>query len=552
MARRNYKHHEFIDTYMKAVLTGKVKSGKRLKKAMKLVDTKLSKPDVFIDSEKIYKAKELIEKYFEMTLFPWELFVLALVHCYYKKSDTVIFREFLIVMGRGNGKNGFISGLAWYLTTPNHGVAGYNVDIIANSEDQAKTSFGDIYEMLDRTWTKTKKFYYKSKVLIESLKTKSYIQYNTSNARTKDGKRSACLIFDEEHEYENEDNIKVFSSGFGKRKHSRKFKITTQGYVRDGVLDSDLRVADDILDEKIKDLSILPLIYEIDEKAQAKNKKCWEMANPSLPYLPELKKELEAALIESEYKTSVEEDFYTKRMNYPLERRETAVTDWENLMAASTPVPLEDMKGWDCVCGIDFALLSDMASIGLLFRDGDKRYWIQHSWISRQSKSFKLINWPEQKLIKDDVTFLDEPQINPLLMIEWLQKKMEDYNILTVSIDLARFSLVRELLEGIGFSQADKTIWIVRPLGIATVATMIDYWFSTGLIAWGGGALMRWAANNVKKVPMKENGNFKYGKIEEKSRKTDPFMAFAHAAVKDDLLDGENGNTYEYMPVMFF
>ena len=101
------------------------------------------------------------------------------------------------MMGRGNGKNGFISGLAWYLTTKYHGVKGYNVDIIANSEDQAETSFNDVYEMLERTWGKSKKFFYKSKEKIINLDTKSYIKFNTSNARTKDGKRSACLIFDE-------------------------------------------------------------------------------------------------------------------------------------------------------------------------------------------------------------------------------------------------------------------------------------------------------------------------------------------------------------------
>jgi len=42
------------------------------------------------------------------------------------------------MMGRGNGKNGFISPVAWYLTTHYHGVKGYNIDIIANAEDQAK------------------------------------------------------------------------------------------------------------------------------------------------------------------------------------------------------------------------------------------------------------------------------------------------------------------------------------------------------------------------------------------------------------------------------
>ncbi|WP_312047482.1 terminase large subunit domain-containing protein, partial [Anaerotignum sp.] len=231
----------YIDDYIAAIRNGKIPASKEMHLACDYIEQKLSNPDVLIDTDKTEKAKELIERYFKMPLFNWELFVLALIHCYYRSSDTVVFSEFLIMMGRGNGKNGFISGVAWYLTTQYHGVEGYNVDIIANAEDQAKTSFEDVYQMLSDTWVKSKKFFYKSKELITNLKTKSYIKYNTSNAKTKDGKRSACLIFDEIHEYENSNTIKVFRSGFGKRKHSRTFYITTNGYVREGVLDERIR-----------------------------------------------------------------------------------------------------------------------------------------------------------------------------------------------------------------------------------------------------------------------------------------------------------------------
>jgi len=53
--------------------------------------------------------------------------------------------------------------------------------------------------------------------------------------------------FDEIHEYENYDTINVFTRGFGKRKHSRTFKITTNGYVRGGVLDEELELAKKVL-----------------------------------------------------------------------------------------------------------------------------------------------------------------------------------------------------------------------------------------------------------------------------------------------------------------
>ena len=263
----------YIQDYIRSIRAGEAPASKELHQACDYIERKLSGPDVLIDTAKTDKAIELIERYFKMALFPWEKFILALIHCYYKSTDTPVFSEFFIMMGRGNGKNGFISGVAWYLTTHYHGVQGYNVDIIANSEEQAKTSFNDIYQMLDDTWDKSKRFFYKSKEEIVNLKTRSYIKYNTSNARTKDGKRSACLIFDELHEYQNSDSLKVFRSGFGKRKHSRTFYITTNGYVRDGVLDDRLRIAHDVLNGEIKNSRLCPLIYKLDDEKEADDKR---------------------------------------------------------------------------------------------------------------------------------------------------------------------------------------------------------------------------------------------------------------------------------------
>ena len=269
MRKRDY--HPFIDNYMDDIRSGKIPASEELKLAMDYIEFKLNDADVFINTEKINKAVELIERYFELKLLNWELFVLALVHCYYKSKDMVVFDEFLIVMGRGNGKNGFISPLIWYLTTQYHGVKGYNVDIVANNEEQAKTSFEDVYNVLDRTWAKSKKFFYKTKEIIRNVKTGSYIKFNTSNAKTKDGKRTACLVLDELHEYVDYSTINVFTRGFGKRKHSRIFKISTNGYVRGGVLDEELEMAEKVLTGEIKDLGLLPLIYKIDSKEEAEN-----------------------------------------------------------------------------------------------------------------------------------------------------------------------------------------------------------------------------------------------------------------------------------------
>lgn len=546
---------KYIDDYMLAVRSGEIKADKEIHQAMDYIERKLSPPaDVLIDNEKIDKAVELIERYFEMKLLPWELFILALVHCYYRQTGTVVFNEFFIMMGRGNGKNGFISGLAWYLTTKYHGVKGYNVDIIANSEDQAKTSFEDIYDMLETTWAKSKRFFYKSKVEITNLQTKSYIKYNTSNARTKDGKRSACLIFDEEHEYENSKSIGVFQSGFGKRKHSRIFKITTNGYVRDGVLDDDLRLAHDVLSGDITELGLCPLIYKMDSDEEVSHPELWEKANPSLPYFPELKKEMDSEYIKMKYDRQTFLDFYTKRMNLPRSGEETPITAEENIAATNQPIP--DLTGHSCTAGIDYAAINDFASANLHFKEGEKRYDINHSWLCLQSADLNRLKIPWKDWAERGwLTLVDDKEINPDLLAEWIALQAQKYNIKKLALDNNKYAVVTRALRDVGFDvKTYKNVVCVRPNDIMRTIPVIDSVFINQNFAWDNYPPLRWAARNTKRMERgrqegTDTGNFYYAKIEAKARKTDPWMALTHSMTIEDCLD-DCESTYDDLPVI--
>ena len=542
----------YIQDYIRSIRSGEVPASREMHQACDYIEGKLNNPDVFVDTEKTEKAVELIERYFRMKLFPWEKFVLALVHCYYRSSDTLVFTEYLIMMGRGNGKNGFISGVAWYLTTMYHGVTGYNVDIIANSEDQAKTSFEDIYQMLEDTWSKSKKFFYKSKEEIVSLRTRSYIKFNTSNARTKDGKRSACLIFDEIHEYQNSDTIKVFRSGFGKRKHSRTFYITTNGYVRDGVLDDRLRIAHDVLNGEIKNSRLCPLIYKLDDEKEADNKELWVKANPSLPYLPTLQLEIEQNFIDKDYDPTVASDLYTKRFNLPKGNAEIAVTDYSKVKATSRELPKLD--GWTCTVGMDYAELSDWAAVNLHFRRGPQRYDINHAWLCTQSKTLQRVKapwreWAERGL----VTVVEDVSIHPDLLADYIRLAGQRYNVKMLAMDNYRWTLVSESLRKIGFDAQDKSrVKLVRPSDIMQVEPVIQECFDRELFTWGDNPCLRWAVNNTKRVRSSrslgvDTGNFIYAKIDAKSRKTDPWMALVASMVIEPVLGG--GAAAEIPPV---
>lgn len=553
---RRCNYHPYIDAYMDGVYSGEIIASDEIILALDIVQNKLEDPRVFIDNMKIEKAVELTERYFEINLFDWELFLFALIHCYYD-DDTLVFDEFIIMMGRGNGKNGFISPVAWYLTTHYHGIKGYNVEIIANSEDQAETSFTDIYDVLERWWTKLKKFFYKSKELIRNLKTGSSIRYHTSNAKTKDGKRSACLIFDEIHEYLKYAIINVFTSGFGKRKHSRIFKITTNGHVRDGVLDKELKISYDILRGVIKNSKTLPLLYRVNSEDEVLDPKMWHKANPSLKYLPVLRDTMEKEFQKMEYDPEIKSEFYTKRMNWPLSNMEIAVTDYDkNIVPTNKPLP--DLIGWSCTVGIDYAKINDWASVNFHFKKGEQRFDINHSWLCLKSADLKRLNVPWEEWAGDQlryITQVDDVEIHPRLLCEYIATMAQKYNIKKIAVDNNRYALVSAELKNIGFdSHERKNVLLVRPNDIYKVQPIIDSCFTRHQFTWGDYPPLRWAVNNTKLIPAgkkegTQTGNFYYGKIEPKSRKTDPFMALVHSMVIENELDVASG-TFNDLPVI--
>ena len=540
MQKRRRDYHPYIDNYIDGVRTGKIVGCQELKMAMDYIEEKLDNPDVFIDYGKIDKAVELTERYFEYKLFDWELFVFALIHCYYKSNDTVVFDEILLVMGRGNGKNGFISPVSWYLTTHYHGVKEYNIDIIANAEDQAKTSFDDVYGVLERTWGTSKHFFTKTKKLIVNTRTNSYIKYNTSNAKTKDGKRSGCLIFDEIHEYESWDMIKVFISGFGKKKHSRTFYITTNGYIRGGVLDEMLDLSKRVLSGEIKDLGLLPLIYKLDDKEEVHDPKNWVKANPSLPYLPELRKELKKAYTKMKYQPQLAIDFMTKRMNLPAQDNFIVVAPWEKILATNQPIPYEELKGLQCIGAVDYARTTDFASCGLLFKYQGKRYWLEHTFVCHLALKVesRSIKFPVQEMVERGlITIIYRDNISAADIADWFIEQANKYHIKNIMCDNYRAALLES-----EFKERGLPLTQVRsgPITHAKVAPLVEQIFAEETLVFGDNPTMRWYVNNTCQEVDKK-GNTTYLKIEPKTRKTDGFFALVHALTQDAELEDSTG-----------
>lgn len=480
------------------------------------------------------------QKYFPYKLFEWEIFMFALHNCVYREDGLLRFPEAFLYMGRGGGKNGYLSFEDFCLLTPVNGVKDYHIDIFANSEDQAKTSFTDVYNVMERNERKLQKFFKWNLEVITSKQTGSQLRFRTSNAKTKDGGRPGKVDFDEFHAYENYDVVRVAKTGLGKKEFPRSTIITTDGDVRDGPLDHMLARSKQILQGAIPDNGLLPFICKLDKKEEVGEERNWYKANPSLRYFPNLMDELRREYADYKMDNIGNAAFMTKRMNIPQGSMETEVTAWENIVACSRPAKREpDVWG----AGMDFARTTDFVAVVLFGLAGDEWVWQQHTWVCSQCKDLSRIKFPIQDAVERGlITWVEDVEIPPELPAKWLSEQMATKRVIGVAIDDYRFGIMKKALEGVGFvSGKDGNILQVKGRNIMQIAPRLIAKLNRQQVAFGDDALMRWYINNTKQL-LDTRGNITFGKIEPKTRKTDGFMAAVAAVTMVDRLELEQAN----------
>lgn len=502
----------------------------------------LEREDVVIRDDKIEEGLSL-QKYFDFELVEWEIFLFALIVGVETTDGFIFFDDIRIIIGRGAGKNGFISFLCFYFLSPYHGIKGYNIDIIANSENQAKTSFKDVYQIIKEPkeeYRKTLEYYYHATgEIIFGKATNSELRYNTSSKRGKDSKRTGCIIEDEKHEYLDDTNINTLQSGLGKVKNARVISITTDGHVRGGVLDKEKDQNRDILKEYDPENRTLVFWCRIEAEEEWKDINKVVKANPSIPYMPNLKRQIQKEIREMPFKMDYFSEFITKRCNYPIGDKEKEVATWDDIMA--TNQEMVDLEGLSCIGGIDYAKTNDFVACVLVFKKNGKVYVIHHSFICKKSRDLPGIKAPlEDWAKKGDCEFVDDVEIPPEKVAEWFAEKQQFYDIKKIAIDNFRYSILNRALKNIGFDAAEKkNVVLTHKWDIVKAAPVINSLFITHSLVYGDVAMMRWYTNNAKKV--EKGGNITYDKIEPNYRKTDGYMAFVAAmTLNEEMPENED------------
>lgn len=528
-----------VSNYIELIRSGKVKACHEQLLLIDMVERVLTTEDVHFNEQQLEKYLSY-QKYFPFELFEWEEFCFALHNCLYTSDGRLRFPILVIYVARGAGKNGYLGFEDFCLLTSTNGIPEYDIDIFAMSEKQAKASWEDVYNVLESHKQKMKRHFSWTKEEIINTDTNSSFRFNTSSPKTKDGSRPGKVDFDEYHAYESYRLIDVAVTGLGKKPLPRRTIITTDGDNRDGPLDDLKEKCFAILSGEQPDNGTLPFMCRLDSDEEINNKDNWEKANPSLPYLPDLRQELELEYFDYRLNPAANISFASKRMNRPPKTRINEVAKWELIEATNIPIDEIAIRGRPCVAGIDYMKTTDFLGAGLLWRVNGIDYWFSHTWICSESADLGRIKAPLREWeSRGLVTFVDAAEIPPELPCVWLENeaRKRGCQILMVAIDDYRYQLLSDALMRINFS-ADKgyeNVFRVRPRDEMLRIPTITSGFVNKRFAWGDSPVMRWCCNNSMTVTSK-SGNLTYGKIEPKSRKTDTFKAFVAAECASDVL----------------
>ena len=100
------------------------------------------------------------------------------------------------------------------------------------------------------------------------------------------------------------------------------------------------------------------------------------------------------------------------------------------------------------------------------------------------------------------ITLVDDVEIHPELIVDYIAAQMEYYSIKKMAIDdtLLMALSAAKYLQNIVYAKAYKNLKLVRPSDIMKVAPVIDSCFANDYFVWGDNPVLRWATNNTKMV----------------------------------------------------
>lgn len=434
----------YIEEYYKKINTGEINACQRIKQQYKKLVDDLYEPKAnWVFDEELAKLPiEFIENFCKQAQgdlgasLRLELFQKAKLEAVFGfvDKDTKLrkYLEVLDIRGRKNGKTTELSATEIYMLVGD-GEGSPEIYNIATKFEQAQKGFQECYKMIQQS-PELSKHLKKRKSDIYFPANYGTIKALASNSNGLDGLNAHMVTIDELAAIKNRDIYDLMKQSMSSRRQPLLNCITTNGFIRNSIFDSQYDYACKVLDGKINDERFLAFIYELDDADEWDKEECWIKANPGLGKIKSVK-----FLRDCVNKAKSDPSFKATVMVKDFNMKENSASAWLRYdeLNNETKFNIKDMGFRYGIGCFDLSETTDLSSANILCkRKGDNNvYYISMYWIPEEklnlletNKEYDMVPyklWEQQGLLR----VCPGNKVNKYDMLEWFKEIRDEYDI---------------------------------------------------------------------------------------------------------------------------
>lgn len=531
----------YIEQYYQEMVDGNITVSNRVKKQyQKLVEdikehpkyvfdeAKANRPIKFIESFCKHSKGELAGKPLVLDLFQ-RAYISALFGFVDKDTGYRRYTESFFFVGRKNGKSTMLAAIALYMLMAD-GESGAEVYSVASKRDQANILFDQAHEMIKQSPDLNKN--------IRKRKSDLYFPHNFSkmqslgkNSNSLDGLNAHLVVIDELHSIQDRNLYEVMKQSQSARTQPLLIMITTAGTHRGTIFDDLYEYACNVVDGNFEDDNFLPIMYELDHKAEYKIPDAWQKANPALGVSKKVE-DLERKVARAKNSMNDLTGILTKDFNI----REVTNSAWltfEDIVNEAT-FDIKDFAGTYAIGGADLSITTDLSCATLLFVDPEteiryvhQMYWLPQDNLQKRVDEDKIPydKWYEQGYLRlcsgNTIVYSD--------ITDWFLEMLNEYDITPLWIYYDNYSArywVDEM-EGYGFKMI-RTQQGARTLSLPMQNMGAD--LQKNKINYNNHPILKWCLTNTG-VETDRNGNIVPIKNQSPKRRIDGTASMLDAYV---------------------
>lgn len=284
----------------------------------------------------------------------------------------------------------------------------------------------------------------------------------SDRTKAKEGKNITVAVVDEEHEMPDNSLVKPIQQSMGVKHNRKMIKITTEGMVADGLLDTDLKDYRKIIDRSDRSISAkrkLPWLYtqdsekEVWETNEQGINPAWQKSNPTLIYGVKQWSYLRDNVDEARKSKADRIFVLSKDFNFKVSNSAAWLekSDYDYIEEFN----IEDFRNTYALGAVDLSETTDLtnAKVLLMRKDDKRKYVLSHYWIPKskledggsddKQTGAKYLEWAQQGIL----TICDDNENDLSLVADWFYELYTKYGILLLYC---------------GYDQRFKRDWIAK------------------------------------------------------------------------------------------